>query len=103
IYRKVYRDRITPSRVAELLILREDMPRSLHRCMNEVQDNLHAVGNAQSSETERRTGELHSRLHYGRIEPIVADGIDGFLSRFLADIHDLGERIGQDFLMPTAN
>ena len=29
IYRKVYRDVITPSRVAELLILRDDMPRSL--------------------------------------------------------------------------
>src|SRR5215218_7608482 len=33
IYRKVYRDVITPHRVAELLILREDMPRSLHACM----------------------------------------------------------------------
>ena len=29
IYRKVYRDLITPRRVAELLILREAMPRSL--------------------------------------------------------------------------
>jgi uncharacterized alpha-E superfamily protein len=29
IYRKVYRDVITPERVAELLILRADMPRSL--------------------------------------------------------------------------
>ncbi|MCU0869523.1 MAG: alpha-E domain-containing protein, partial [Burkholderiales bacterium] len=32
-YRKVYRDVITPLRVAELLILRENMPRSLHLCM----------------------------------------------------------------------
>ncbi|MBS1210916.1 MAG: hypothetical protein H6R19_3314, partial [Proteobacteria bacterium] len=32
IYRKVYRDQITPSRVAELLILRGDMPRSLAHC-----------------------------------------------------------------------
>ena len=30
IYRKVYRDVIKPERVAELLILRPDMPRSLH-------------------------------------------------------------------------
>jgi len=33
IYRKVYRDVITPQRVAELLILRADMPRSLLACM----------------------------------------------------------------------
>src|SRR3989454_9155379 len=32
-YRRGYRDAITPRRVAELLILRADMPRSLHACM----------------------------------------------------------------------
>ena len=37
-YRKVYRDVITPLRVAELLILRRDMPRSLHACMEESYD-----------------------------------------------------------------
>jgi uncharacterized alpha-E superfamily protein/tetratricopeptide (TPR) repeat protein len=36
IYRKVYRDVIKPERVADLLILRPDMPRSLHASMNEV-------------------------------------------------------------------
>jgi predicted DNA-binding transcriptional regulator YafY len=36
VYRKVYRAVITPERVAELMILRPDMPRSLLACMNEV-------------------------------------------------------------------
>jgi uncharacterized alpha-E superfamily protein len=44
IYRKVYRDVIRPERVAELLILRPDMPRSLHASMNEVVNNLRLVG-----------------------------------------------------------
>ena len=35
-YRKIYRDVISPLRVAELLVLRADMPRSLHACLNEV-------------------------------------------------------------------
>src|SRR5471030_2108531 len=35
IYRKVYRDLITPARIAELLMLRGDMPRSLLACMDE--------------------------------------------------------------------
>eukprot|EP01034_Spumella_vulgaris_P001516 gene1516-2013_t len=43
-YRKVYRDVITPERVAELLILRADMPRSLHACMKEVLGNLDMLG-----------------------------------------------------------
>ena len=36
VYRRVYRDVITPFKVAQLLILRDDMPRSLLRCCKEV-------------------------------------------------------------------
>ena len=36
VYRKIYRTVITPERVAELLILRPDMPRSLVSSMEEV-------------------------------------------------------------------
>ncbi|HEU4621630.1 MAG TPA: alpha-E domain-containing protein, partial [Burkholderiaceae bacterium] len=43
VYRKVYRDVITPERVAELLILNPGMPRSLASCMNEVMHNLEKV------------------------------------------------------------
>ena len=60
IYRKVYRNVIRPERVAELLILRPDMPRSLAACMNEVLLNLEQVANEQSSETLRRAGRLRS-------------------------------------------
>ena len=49
VYRKVYRDAITPARVAELLILREDLPRSLHSCLKGVTAILPKVANARSS------------------------------------------------------
>jgi uncharacterized alpha-E superfamily protein len=71
IYRKVYRDVITPERVAELLILRGDMPRSLAACVNEVCTNLEMVRNSRSGETERRAGLLRAELRYGRIEDIL--------------------------------
>ena len=45
VYRKVYRDVIKPERVAELLILRPDMPRSLLSCLIEVDDNLKVLAN----------------------------------------------------------
>ncbi|HEU0200036.1 MAG TPA: alpha-E domain-containing protein, partial [Burkholderiaceae bacterium] len=60
IYRKVYRAVVTPSRVAELLVLRADMPRSLVNCLNEVCDNLDHVKNSRSGETERRAGLLRA-------------------------------------------
>ncbi|MGO9949372.1 MAG: alpha-E domain-containing protein [Steroidobacteraceae bacterium] len=102
VYRRVYRDVITPSRVAELLILRDDMPRSLLRCCKEVYGNLKSVANEQSSETERRAGEMHAMLHFTRMEEITETGLPRFLRQFLERLRDLGDRIASDFLVPPA-
>jgi uncharacterized alpha-E superfamily protein len=100
IYRKVYRDQITPRRVAELFVLRDDMPRSLHHCLDEVHALLNRISNRQSGETERRAGVLHAALHYGRIEDIFEQGLHRFLLDFLARGADLSDRIANDFLVP---
>ncbi|TFV88132.1 alpha-E domain-containing protein [Oxalobacteraceae bacterium OM1] len=102
IYRKVYRDVITPERVAELLILRRDMPRSLHACMEEFLLNLQQVRNDTSAETERMAGRLHAELKFGSVEEILAGGLHGFLNGFLERIYDLGNRVSRDFLVPLA-
>lgn len=100
-YRKVYRDVITPARVAELLILRGDMPRSLASCVNEVSANLAMVRNRRSEETERRAGLLSAELRYSRIEDILARGLHSYLTEFLERINDLGKRVSEDFLVPV--
>jgi uncharacterized alpha-E superfamily protein len=102
VYRRVYRDVITPWRVAELLILRADMPRSLLRSCKEVYQNLKSVANHQSAETVRRAGEMHAMLHFTRMEEITANGLPHFLEQFLSRLRDLGDRIASDFLVPPA-
>jgi uncharacterized alpha-E superfamily protein len=102
VYRRVYRDVITPMRVAQLLILRDDMPRSLLRCCKEVYSNLKSVTNEHSSETERRAGEMHAMLHFTRMEDILATGLPEFLGLFMGRVRDLGDRIASDFLVPPA-
>jgi uncharacterized alpha-E superfamily protein len=102
VYRRVYRDVITPFKVAQLLILRDDMPRSLLRCCKEVYANLKAVANDQSAETERRAGEMHAMLHFTRMEEVMALGVPKFLEQFLTRLLDLGGRIASDFLVPPA-
>ena len=92
IYRKVYRNVIRPERVAELLILRPDMPRSLAACVNEVVANLQLVANEQSGETLRRAGRLQADLQYGRIDEILATGLHAYLTQFLDRVDDLGVR-----------
>lgn len=102
IYRKVYRDVITPERVAELLMLRGDMPRSLLACMEDVVDNLRHIRNDVSADTERFAGKLHAQLKFGHIDDIMKAGLHQTLTEFLQSIYALGNRVSRDFLVPLA-
>ena len=101
IYRKVYRDVIVPERVAELLMLREDMPRALHHCMSEVLTNLRLVGAEPQGETMRHAGRLRADLRYGHIDEILATGLHAFLTQFLDRVNQLGAHVSRDFLVPS--
>ena len=101
VYRKVYRDAITPARVAELLMLRPDMPRSLHACATGIIRVLKSITNGQSAETERLAGMLHAHVHFTRIDDVLAQGLHEYLSDFMDRIYDLGDGISRDFLVPA--
>ena len=100
-YRKVYRDVITPTKVTELLVLRDDVPRSLHTCMNDIYDILKALCDESSREAERLAGELHAQLHYGRTEQIITLGLHEYLMAFLDKLSLLTAEITRDFLVPV--
>ncbi len=101
IYRKVYRDVIKPERVAQLLILRPDMPRSLHSSVTEVVTNLDQVTSNRTSESLRRAGRLRSDLQFGRIDEILATGLHAYLTQFLDRVNELGGQISREFLVPV--
>jgi uncharacterized alpha-E superfamily protein len=100
-YRKIYSDVIAPRRIAELLILRDDMPRSLHSCMNFIHDTLGILCDDQSRELERQAGELHAKLHYARTDDIMEFGLHEYLMEFLDQISELGAEVNRVFLVPT--
>jgi uncharacterized alpha-E superfamily protein len=100
-YRKVYRDVITPLRIAELLILRDDLPRSLVFCLRDVYQILNIVRNGQSGEATRQAGEIYSSLQFGRIGDIFNVGLHEYLTDFLNSIGRLGEEINRSFFAPT--
>ncbi|MNT93030.1 hypothetical protein D3C72_2344130 [compost metagenome] len=96
----MYRDVITPERVAELLVLRADMPRSLHACMREVVYNLKVVAHEGALESQRRAGRLLADLQYSRIDEILDTGLHAYLTQFLDRVNQLGEFIAKDYLVP---
>lgn len=99
-YRRLTREAVTPKRVTELLLMRDDLPQSVHRCLSELYANLQAVANDQSAETLRRAGELRAQFLFGRFEDLCGDGVTAFLDRFQGRLRDLGTRIADDFLVP---
>ena len=97
-YRKIYRDVITPLRIADIMILREDMPRSLHACMNEVEAALIDINGSSGREARRRAGEIHAALHFGRIEDVFKQGLHEYLLEFIDDANLLGQEIRDAYL-----
>lgn len=98
IYRKVYRDSITPRRVAELLIQRGDMPRSLLACLSEVCLNLDQVSGGEFGEPHRIAGRLKADLQYLRIDDSFEKDIHVFLKHFLEQMYQLGTRVSHEYL-----
>ena len=98
-YKQLYHEAIVPRRVAELLILREDMPRSLRASYREIDALFVELGQRYHREYEcfRIAGDMYRRLRYGRMEDIFAVGLHPFLTEFISRTSRLGEQIVDDF------
>jgi uncharacterized alpha-E superfamily protein len=68
-YQWVYRDRLQPRLIAELMILRPELPRSLMACFAEVAETLEQIALGQGGrrgECHRIAGTLQAQLRFGR-------------------------------------
>jgi uncharacterized alpha-E superfamily protein len=100
-YRKVFRDVVTPIKLADLLILRADLPRSLHFCIRSAFETLTYVKNDQSEETLRRAGLLLASLQYGKITDIFTIGLHEYLTQFLKQTQVVSNGVQRSFFAPT--
>lgn len=101
-YQKIFSDTIEPWRVAELLVLRRDMPRSLHACFDEITPILEQLSGSRHTECKRLAGELHARLRYGKMQHIFQKGLHEFLTDFIDLNNKLGAEVHKTFLSITA-
>ncbi len=100
-YHHIYRARLEPRRIAELLLLRPELPRSMVACyarIEETLDGLAAAHGGQRGECHRQAGEIHARLKFARIEDIMAEGLHAFLTRKIDRSIDLGGEIASFYL-----
>ncbi|TAK09301.1 MAG: alpha-E domain-containing protein [Candidatus Manganitrophaceae bacterium] len=100
-YRRVYHDLISPGRVAELLILREEVPCSLHACLDRINDLLRPLAGGIGPEVVRLAADLHFLLHDGRIKEILRNALHEYLIDFTAALQRLGEEIDKGLRIST--
>jgi uncharacterized alpha-E superfamily protein len=100
-YHYLYKDRIHPWNVAEMMILRQEMPRSLRSAFDMIMLRLDDLAEAygRGGECHRLGGELHARLKYGRIDDILRLGLHEFLTDYIEKTALLGDEIADFYLM----
>lgn len=97
-YHELYRDSLSARRVAELLILHPDTPRSLRACVDEVAMLLPRIQGDTGHRAKRLAATLHAELSYDQIDSILAGGLHAYLTQFLSQIQALGEAIHGAYL-----
>lgn len=98
-YHYIYRDVIQPWKVAELLILRQELPRSLIHAHYKIDRYLQEIArhHGRRYDCQRLAGKLYSELGYSNIEEIYQSGLHEYLSGFLMRNNVLGSRIAENF------
>jgi len=98
-YRHVYRDRYRPSNVADFLILRPEMPRSLRFCQDSVDRSLIALseltgGGGPSLALSSETSE---KLRSCGVPAIFRMGLHEFLTEFLNRTASTADALAADY------
>jgi uncharacterized alpha-E superfamily protein len=98
-YRWLYREGLKPWSVAELLILRREMPRSIAASAEEAVLHLNALGKETGfqGEADRIARLRHARFSDTGIDQIVAKGLHEYLDESIADTAELDRAISRQF------
>jgi uncharacterized alpha-E superfamily protein len=100
-YHWLYRDRLDPRRIVDLMVLRPELPRSLVACYAGVVDTLEAIATGHGGrrgECHRLAGELHAKLRFGRIEQIFEQGLHAFLTEIITRSDRVGEEVDRFYI-----
>ena len=96
-YRDSYRDSLSVNHIGELLVLREDLPRSLHACFAEMDQTLARIEGDQGREVRRLIAEAYARLRFGSWEADFASDPVATLDQVLIELAAIGDSVQQAF------
>lgn len=97
-FNELYRAAPSARPVSELLLLRVDVPRSLHACIEELDQILASLPGSTGRAAQRMAAELNARLRYTAIDEILEAGLHPWLSDFIGRINQLGQAVHHSYL-----
>ena len=100
-YHWVYRESLKPWLVADLLILKEEMPRSLASCYEAIVRNLDAIGGAYGRQgpAQRQARGIRTRLQNSKMDGIFQRGLHEYIDEFITENNRVGSAITEQFLL----
>jgi uncharacterized alpha-E superfamily protein len=100
-YRVLFKSRVEPLHVAELLISRREFPRSLAFCYEQITqhlDDISAQDPEMSTEARRQAHALYTNLRFARMETVLEDGLHEYLTDVVDRTQALGTEIAKGHL-----
>src|SRR5215510_7350645 len=100
-YHWVYRESVKPWLIADLLILNEQMPRSLASCYDNLVRFCDSIATAYGRQgpAQRHARAVRARLENSRMDEIFQQGMHEFISEFIDNNNRLGAAITEQCLM----
>ncbi len=99
-YHWVYRTSMKPWLVADLLILRPEMPRSLISCYESIARNLDSLARAHGRQgaAQRQARNMYGKLETMTMEHVFQGGLHEFIQSFISENNRLGSLISEQYL-----
>jgi uncharacterized alpha-E superfamily protein len=99
-YHWVYRDRVKPWLIADLLILKPAMPRSLICCYEHIDRALDSLAreDGRSGVAQRQARAMYAKLERSSMTEIFQGGLHEFITEFIEDNARLSNSISEQYL-----
>lgn len=97
-YHTIYKQQLASDSVNEMLILREESPRSLRSCIEEIVNQLNLIGGSGENRPRLLVAVLYAKLRFTSYESLISAGIHSWLRDFLGELGTIAESIQQTYL-----
>ncbi|HFD2069014.1 alpha-E domain-containing protein [Serratia marcescens] len=96
-YHSIYKQPLSRETIAELMILRNEIPRSLLACVSDMVQQLELIGGG-ANQPRRLAHTLHAELRFSSMKDLNKIGLGEWLSAFLGQVNGIAESIHHTYL-----